>query len=126
MANPIKLSSGYPLPVDRDSGRTIFGNSGVRTKLLLLLLCRPRGIAEPDELASPWEDPLAVRQGIKCKDDYINEIGAGIDLVPDPILEIVLDEMLRSERHIKPSLGELQGACRAAMQIERETQRALS
>jgi hypothetical protein len=59
------------------------------------------------------EDPPAVRRGTVSKADYIDEIGAGIDLVPDPILEIVLDEMLDSGRRIKPSLRELQSACRA-------------
>src|SRR5438067_13324813 len=115
----MKLSSGKPIRKDKDGNR-IFGNSKVHAALLLLLLCRSEEEAEPDEVSSPWQDRPEVRSGRKTKGEYVREIYEGIDLVPPDILQLVLGELLSSERKMKPSPRELQALCAAAMQMQVE------
>jgi len=118
----IKLSSGQPIPTNRDGDRVV-KKSKAHTLLLLLLLCRHSGEADPDEMSSPWRDRPEVRSGRKSKDEYVEEIIRGIDLVPGEVLDVVLQEFAHSRRTIKPSLHELQAACRAAMQATEDLRR---
>jgi hypothetical protein len=111
----IKLSSGRPIPKNEEGDRVV-EKSKAHTILLLLLLCRHSSEADPDEVSSPWRDRPEVRSGRKSKDEYVEEIIRGIDLVPGEVLSVVLEEFAREGRTVKPSLTEVQTACRAAMQ----------
>ena len=115
----IKLSSGKPIQKNKE-GSHIFLDSKIHTILLLLLYCRPKEEAEPDEMTSPWRDRRAVREGRKSKTEYVREIYEGIDLVPVDILEMAIQEMLDSDRTIKPSLREIQIMCTTAMRMKEE------
>lgn len=118
----IKVSTGKPLKVAEDD-RPVIASTRERTFFMLMLLCRHRDETEPGELGSPWHDRPEVVSGKITKAAYIEEIARGIDNVGDGILRLVREELLHSDRTIKPSVKEVQVLCAGAMRIEAETLR---
>jgi hypothetical protein len=118
----IRVSSGSPIKTDQHGNR-IFGNSTAHTRLLLLLFCGHESEVQPGEMSSPWRDRPEVRSGAMTKNEYLEGICRGIDLVPPDLLDLVIDDLLNSGRTAKPSLRELQAACRAAMQVTEDLER---
>src|SRR5262249_49459886 len=112
-------SSGKSLKTDQD-GAKVVGESLAHTALLFLLLGRPEELAGPDELSSPWADPLEVTSGQKTKAQYVKEGFEVIDMVPPNILELVVQDLVASNRSIKPSKRELQRLCLAALKMQRD------